>query len=297
MKSTIIGISLLSIFFPSAILAQSLAPVNPAVAPVTTVVSCPPVPYTVANQQKLAEAYVRMSSKIANALPDTPVAGTGLQAVYSNVRQIIAGEAVQGFADVDQAYSCMLKAAYPANKHAFIDALFTEVARANFLAFNAANFETLASNGEAFDAFVERADHPPEALSAIVSANRLSEAEIRAVLKAPNFQSVSTTTYGIVARIQATSFGGCFGTVKATLSTFDNATIAALGSYASIIADIADKAKAKPAYLRILANGKAIYAPGATTQIATNIASAGVNRPALKTCFAEAGATPQERVQ
>lgn len=244
-----------------------------------------PVPYTVERQQTIAQAYVELTSKIGTALPvDLPEGA--LDAYYDNVRSIIAGEALQALADVRAAYVCRLKVVLPENKHKHIDAIAREVSRVTAQAFLPDNYGSIEKVGIAYDYIDSRSAAPLASFAQITAQDRVTSEEILAVLGSQNFQERSQTRMGIEARFGAIGVGGCLGTVRASLATLDNASIAALAAQAEVLSNVAEDDLRYSAYERILLDGQSIFAPGTTTQIAAQMGVQG-DREALRSCLIE----------
>lgn len=249
-----------------------------------------PIPYTVEKQQTIAQAYLAISNKIGNALPiDTPAGA--LEAFYGNVRTIVAGEALQALSDVRAAYVCRLKATLPENKHAHLNAITREVARITAQAFLPNNWNSMTTVGDTYDYVDGRIASPPASLKNIPTADRITSAEILTIIGNPNFKKRSETRLGIEATFANISGGACLGTVRASLATLDNASIAALAAHHTVLADAAEDALRPVAYERILTDAQSIFAPGATTQIAAQINAAN-NKTKLKSCLLEGSETP-----
>ena len=245
-----------------------------------------PIPFTVERKQTLVQAYVELTNKIGTALPlDLPPGA--LEAYYTNVRSLIAGEALQSLAQLRAAYVCRLKAELPENKHKHIDLLAREVGRASSIAFLNGNFasrEDLAATYEFFDGLIES---PPAALTRIPVANRVTSDEILAVLGNPNFQLRSETRMGIEANFGVVRGGVCKGVVRATLAALDNATISALAAHGKVMADFADDDMRAVSYDQLVTDGQSIYYPGALTQIGAQLNAPGTAREEMRSCLLE----------
>jgi hypothetical protein len=249
-----------------------------------------PIPYTAARQDLLADAYVSLAAKIAKAFPEGNLSSAALSAYYSEVRRIISGEAVQGFHKVAEAYACRLRKKLPINKHAYINAVLAEVKLATAATMLPSNFETPSSVTAAYDWASERVASPPTTLKSAAAADRFTSAEALVILGSPNFTSTKATRAGIEAKFPGGGAGACVGTLRASLSTFDNATLTGLADLGQIFANMAEEVYRPAAYTQLLTHAQGVMAPGASAQIGAQV-NATANKSALGTCLRDGGVT------
>jgi hypothetical protein len=265
---------------------------TPAVAQQQTLDQRCPIPYTVGQQSKTAEAYARVTGQIGNALPIGNLSNPSLTAFYSQVRAIIAGEAQQALGDVRVAYICRLRTTLPQNKHAhiaLIDKELTRVTLGIFLQSNFADFNTTIAMTDALEA--RAAEGLPD-WQAIPAANRVTRAEVAAAIGNPDFRSRIETRQGIEAVAGPVGGGVCLATVRATLGTLDNSAIGAMANLAEIMGNLTEEETRIAAYLRLAEAASGVFQPGASAQIGGQISAANAaNRTQAQSCMQRTSAT------
>jgi hypothetical protein len=243
-----------------------------------------PIPYTVGRQEVLAEAYARVSGAVATGLP---VVGTltnpQLNAMYSNVRSVIAGETMQAWSSVRSQYLCRLLATLPANKHDHAKALIEE---AFFFTTVMRGMDWSSPEGTvaALEFRTERLSKPIPTLDEIPAANQITPAEIYAAIGSPNFVSRDETRRSIEAHIGPADLGACSGVIRASLASVDNATLASLGEQHNILVNLISRSTRAVAYSRILTDMQTIFAPVAGNQLTAAVRNAP-DRQRLQTCL------------
>lgn len=253
-----------------------------------------PIPYTVARQSNVLEAYARVSLKISSALPvSNSVTNANLTAFRSEFQSIIAGEAQQAIGAVRSAYICRLKNSLPENKHAYIDLMESEMSRMTVGLFLQSNFADFNATNALFDQLEARAEEALPRWDAIPVADRVTRAEVEAAIGTPDFTSRIDTRTGFEANIgSAASVGACKGTVQATLAAVDNSTIAALANLKAILGNLAADGSRFVAYSDLATAASGVFQPGTAAQISSQIAGAnGAARTQAQSCMNTVSAT------
>lgn len=278
------------VYFFGAVIGLCLS--TPALAQEQALDERCPIPYVVGQQSTIAEAYARVTGAIATALPVGNLNSPTLNAFYSNVRSIVAGEAQQALGDVRSAYICRLRATLPESKHAHIALMERELSRMTVGLFLQNNFADFTATNTLFDQLEERAGEALPAWQEIPPADRVTRAEVMAAIGNPDFRSRSETHSGIEATVGQFGAGVCLGTVRATLAAVDNSTIAAMANLGEIMGNLTEDATRFAAYSRLAEAASAVFQPGTSAQIGGQIASANAaNRARAQSCMQQASTT------
>ena len=251
-----------------------------------------PIPFTVGRTALNAEAYARVTSQIADNLPTGAVTSPTLTAFYTNVRRIIAGEAVQALQTLRNSYFCRLRASLPPAKLPHLQLMEKELIRQTAVVFLQSNFTDASTVGALYDQLEARADTPLVGWADIALANRVTRDEVYAAIGTPNFTSQSEERVGLELAIGQVAAGACLGTLHASLAAVDSATLVTLSNLRQAMGDLVDEPARFAAYSTLATGAQATFQPGTTAQVTAQIAGANpAARGQIQSCMRTASAT------